>query len=587
MTNVNMQSGGPVISAEAVLNTTQTPPIKKLVPPEKPTRSLKCEPLKGKSHIEMMDDAVETLMLDAYFSKVFNHCLIDPQVKDSMWVYCDPSYLKFEVKDAKDITVDDIKLTITFTEWAEQWYSPWSKPSIVVDVTEIRMNGMSFAMYNRKDNVLYMSDVTHGEKELAVLQKVWPRLIRELGMEEVPAKERKAIEITIGSDPELEVVDEYGAVVNAQNYLKRQHRTTSSGAKIGVDGCGYQLEIRPTPANSPDDAMNEVMKIMKEIRVEYPNSELSAVGDAYPLGFHIHFGFPRGNFNPPSTLLKLLDDFLYTPTLALNGKARGSYLAPSQYEPKTYGFEYRSLPGALLCSPEITRLSFKIAHGLVQSYASNKVLSYHEYPNLDDYMKVAGLTEVEAQTWINFCLEDWKAVNMYRVLANWVEPGSLPKFKDCGAITFKDEWLKEVLDDVTKEMGAYMRRSHMNIDLMFYGLKESRGAMSTIHLGDGYRLLYNPGTEGVGGLPEFKDGVCYIGIPRRVRVDYEAYKLVRESLISSAKAKLVSFRTAHNGGRRRTTRVPATDTSAGIRRRRRPFVANTSDATILSSTPDA
>lgn len=219
--------------------------------------------------------------------------------------------------------------------------------------------------------------------------------------EDTPASASRTI-VTVGCDPEFEIVHNSSVVAPPQGY-KSQH-TTAITTKIGLDGAGNQLELRPSPSTSEDEVCRELAFLMSRL-----NDPISTVGHAYPLGGHIHLGVGQPYY-PHKDLIFLLDYFLGLPTLSASGSARGSYKSLGAWEQKNWGFEYRTPPAAVFQNPTICRIAMKIARNITEKYINEDefVLNNCKYgfsvsnsgrPTEEEFRACTGLTADEYLQW--------------------------------------------------------------------------------------------------------------------------------------------------------------------------------------------
>ncbi len=195
--------------------------------------------------------------------------------------------------------------------------------------------------------------------------------------------------ITIGGDPELELLStnkKYDPIQQL-DFKTDQDTFNISFGNIGCDGEQLQIELRPLP----DTSINQVIKNMSKL-IKIYGKPLSIRGDQYSLGAHIHFGIPEKAHKYTKNIIEMLDDFLGKRFINLSGKARKEFAILGSYQIKSYGFEYRSLPSAILLTPNTTRIVFKIAKNLVENLLTNGYIEYQENPTREDYMRLGGLS---------------------------------------------------------------------------------------------------------------------------------------------------------------------------------------------------
>jgi hypothetical protein len=146
----------------------------------------------------------------------------------------------------------------------------------------------------------------------------------------------------------------------------------SSGSEIGCDGMSSTGELRPKYKPCPFEHFAEIRKIIKNklpAMINLANYQMFAGSGRFTSnGGHIHLGVPVN-----ATLIRNLDTHLYTPLNTIsNTSNRGSYNRPGQYEPKPWGFEYRSCC-SWLTTPKLTLGSLVIAYILAKKWYGKPV----------------------------------------------------------------------------------------------------------------------------------------------------------------------------------------------------------------------
>ena len=197
----------------------------------------------------------------------------------------------------------------------------------------------------------------------------------------------------IGTDPEFILLDENGKVIRAKKI--RYFNSTSPTKKVGCDGAGTQVEIRPAPASikNIDRFYNNIVQTLKLV-AGYCNKRKytilggtgkkgkDSMGETHfiPIGGHIHFGATNLDKLNKSHFIKILDTY-FTPisnmlySSAKIRKRRGNgYGRLGSYEPKNYGFEYRT-PYTFLINPFYTKALFSLAGLIGNNY---KKIKYEE-----------------------------------------------------------------------------------------------------------------------------------------------------------------------------------------------------------------
>lgn len=271
------------------------------------------------------------------------------------------------------------------------------------------------------DGVLILEGHTTGKKILVVLERVWKAsqfkegaplreiLLRE-GFASLEPPSLKKASITLGGDPEFEVVDtQSGEIIPAYKVDLFDEGGEDPFSKVGTDGNSSIAEIRPSPSKTPEDYVRKVRSILNYIKKKVPWIDLSVEGDKYPLGGHIHVGaweeFTRRVLKDKvSVFIEALADFVGRVLLPTSGDARGRYAELFAYELKPYGWEYRTPPASIYADLEMVRITYKLTKGLVEKLLREGKLSYEvgedRIPPLEEYL--AFLSEEEARYFLDF-----------------------------------------------------------------------------------------------------------------------------------------------------------------------------------------
>ena len=240
---------------------------------------------------------------------------------NAIYVYA-AGLLKINVINSINITYDDEIPGVFFEQSINLDYTNTSNERD--KAIRISVNNQSIGYYLVNINTLVLSDCTHNSDAEHVFRSIWPELVRELGLLTIDSsrdvKFYNVPEITIGCDPEFEMIDlmDNNNIIDASDIIDGNTRT-----KIGVDGAGDQVEVRPDPG-TPIKVTQNIRNLIKKFSEDYPDYDLTDRGDIHPLGGHIHIGVGM-QYNAPNKLIELLDDFIGEPTLELSGEAREDY----------------------------------------------------------------------------------------------------------------------------------------------------------------------------------------------------------------------------------------------------------------------
>lgn len=153
--------------------------------------------------------------------------------------------------------------------------------------------------------------------------------------------------ITLGSDPELIFVNQYG-LVEAAEYFERQGNHNGNNPEIGGDGHPATAELRTPVCSSPTEVVDSIEDILRRNYQEIPQ-DISWVAGSFvegkAIGGHIHFGIK------PTDHIVAACDALVAPIVILmedkwgsRRRRAGEYGALGDIREKKWGFEYRPLP---------------------------------------------------------------------------------------------------------------------------------------------------------------------------------------------------------------------------------------------------
>jgi hypothetical protein len=318
------------------------------------------------------------------------------------------------------------------------------------------------------------------------------------------------ITLTLGGDPEFEVYED-GALVPACTipiFNKGAFR-----GPIGLDGAHHTAELRPDPAYSPEEYVENFLALVRRVKEE--GVLLSVKGDYYALGGHIHVGSPnrfvaRALKEGAKAFIEALDDFVGRVLLPTSGKARGNYANLGEYEFKPYGWEYRTPPASFYADLEMVRITYKLVKGLVETLLKEGELSYE---TLDDgrakpeeYLRF--LSKEEAEYFLGFP-ERWARGE----ISPFVPVGDLPAV----LLNFCGSWV----GDLTRAFKEALKNLPVKrpVLLALYGLDKKVGDVFDIPTApEEWRLK--------GGFPKapFVEGAIpevWIGVPDRFRREEE------------------------------------------------------------------
>lgn len=364
------------------------------------------------------------------------------------------------------------------------------------EITTFYIDKYLFGYFMHDVNVLIIPDITKN-KETKWFEPIFEYLKANYFVSRKNYTKSDKPIITVGCDPEFELYDSKNKLVigedlNADGRLQR---------KIGADGRGKQLELRPEPSTDPAEVVEDLQNLFKAVS----NFRVDSKGDKEPLGGHIHFGVvsskPVGKLSYTQTVVEMLDAFIGKHTRPMSGSARGEYGRLGDIRDQPWGFEYRTCPAGIFTTKEIAYVTLKLARNLVQAILERDIDV--EFPLTKESL-LDFLTPEEAEFYLMFP-DKFKSYDSNSIIKYWTT-----EYIDPIEIRFYDKWSNN-----TKEIYKTMLKDTI-VDgktvLCLYGLKSSK-ASGIETLGSSV-----PHPRGV----HCEEGIA-IGLPKTCRIDGYAH----------------------------------------------------------------
>lgn len=277
----------------------------------------------------------------------------------------------------------------------------------------ILLNNRYAGEYCPRINCLWLTDWVYDHACLKVALKLLPQVLEKLQVKkkEVETKRSKRnTRISLGIDAGFEEMKDWKTYSPIATRLK-----TNTKSLIGTDKSGLQVEIRPFPAYSPKQLVKNIKRLIEQI--DFP---ISVLGNKYPLRCHIHIGLPKEFFGYELCFVDLLDRFLGEKLIELSGEARESYKILGVFRTKDWGFEYKTLPTAILLNPKIARVVFKITKNTIEYLIKHEKIELH-----DDYTenlkKYAKLSDKEICFFLDFIRNYWNTYDGHAINHYWTK----------------------------------------------------------------------------------------------------------------------------------------------------------------------
>lgn len=489
---------------------------------------------------EGLPEAIDRLGLDKYFEEIINHSSIGAIRPNSLYVMCNlqqPTPVRITGESSFVVDSDLLSICEVFFDGKGAVFAAMrNKSESGSPVTVISVNDRTAGIFFSTLRTLFLTDWTHSLATIEVFTKIWPQMVEEFGIKPLQQRKKKGkkkVTVTIGADPEFEMVNRKGAVISASSHYDSEIFGNEGpfGNKIGLDGAGSQIELRPEPSEKPHEVVKRLKGLFQEFNAHYQNMHLGVAGDTYPLGGHIHIGVGQ-EFIPPGGLIRMLDVFIGRPLMVQSGRARGSYCHESSYERKYYGFEYRTPPASYLLKPEITRIVFKIAKNITEHFINKDNVIYNDPPQKEDYLKLAKLSESEYRKLDEF-IASYPALPKIAT-AFWTKQ-KLPK-RSPVHIELNDEWRTSNANNLTSAINRSFEKSRNKppFPVVLYGLSKERGLVATIKIPE---IAMVPEEDMNQLTVGFVRGRYWIGLPYVLRMtDY--YISREQSIVSSIVAEI-------------------------------------------------
>lgn len=238
--------------------------------------------------------------------------------------------------------------------------------------------------YNSKANILWMADVFHYiDNAKNIISSIVDNVVEYTRYGRLPEV------LTIGADPEFEVVDSNDHFIEAHTLFGEG----GSQTEIGYDGHSPTGELRPKPDKSPLGLTRNIKRLIRKLngmRVMGDNAVWVGGGVNVTTGGHIHFGM-RGT---TPELKELLYDMVAEPILVFQTDRRrnteGTNWQKGQsgnMRDQPHGCEWRPLPSFIVNERTTAAV-------LSTTYAIAKSWKFHNYAlttrpiTVEDYRKI-------------------------------------------------------------------------------------------------------------------------------------------------------------------------------------------------------
>lgn len=293
-----------------------------------------------------------------------------------------------------------------------------------------KVGKMLFARYIPENNILILPNV------FSVNEWEWLASFFDYIKQFLKKRDKKDTGITIGCDPEFELYDKYGHFMNKDHILSEGRLQR----KIGADGHGDTLELRPAPSEDPAEVVADLVGLFDCLA----HMKVSVKGDLEALGGHIHFGAPQGKtIKAQKPLLDALDAFIGNHFQSTSGAARRDYGRKGDMRPQPWGFEYRTPPAAVFTTKEIAYITMKLAKGIAEEINRRDIEITAPFSKEDLYQF---LTREEAEYYWNFP-KTYEKLNTNNIIEYWTKVKESPV-----KVIFYDDWDENIKKVFEKEI---------------------------------------------------------------------------------------------------------------------------------------
>ncbi len=360
------------------------------------------------AHNEFMNEYVD--IFKPYFNKVAHHHKVDHSInKDAVLAYsyfpCDVSCSGCHQK-AMGISIPQIDGSFPIREG---FYDSNFKNIPCTRLIQVLYGGAVFGYYCVKNNIFTTTDFAHKNGNQPHVAAIFEYMYKS-GIFPLVETTNENTQVTLGTDPEMEATVQ-GEFV-AANRLPSMHLWDKQ--YISADGARNQREIRPDPASSPEELVENIRDLIKIS--SFFGEDLSVAGKLYPLGGHIHIG----GTGPSTELIHLLDYFL-SPFNQFNSNERNDskYGKPGDFRYQPHGFEYRTPPAAWLLSPILALKTLQLTKVVVEHLINGKDVVISDTNDADEYKENLKQFPICTDEWIEEFIDEieWAKHNLDAPLA--------------------------------------------------------------------------------------------------------------------------------------------------------------------------
>ncbi len=175
--------------------------------------------------------------------------------------------------------------------------------------------------------------------------------------------------VTLGTDAEFELIVD-GDVVPVEKLMSVSDVALPWG-RIGQDGSGDPIELRPKPSPDPEALVRNVGKLLLSVPRTVGGVPSTAC-EVFPIGGHVHIGGVPGEVQ--EDLVSLIDGLLGGFFYSLSGETRlrAGYGKRGDWRRKAWGFEYRTPPASLWSHPGVALVFLRAIKWVAEKFLAGE-----------------------------------------------------------------------------------------------------------------------------------------------------------------------------------------------------------------------
>uniref|UniRef100_A0A6M3IRB3 Putative phiEco32-like COOH.NH2 ligase-type 2 n=1 Tax=viral metagenome TaxID=1070528 RepID=A0A6M3IRB3_9ZZZZ len=330
--------------------------------------------------------------------------------------------------------------------------------------------------YNLRANIVWMSDIFHF---LDSTKNILPTIVNSIVEYQRYGKVQEIL--TVGADPEFEIISEDGDFVEAHRLFGEMNQ------EIGYDGHSATGELRPKPDRSPLGLTRNIKRLVRRMNgmpCMQGNKIYVGGGVNVSTGGHIHFGV-KGVTQEAKDMLY---DLVATPVLAFQSERRSQNERPNwekgqsgNLREQPHGCEWRPLP-SFIVNEEITAAVLSTTYAIIKSWKyygykrrSGSPITVEEYRKIPLYSAYKEQIDTFTRLFVD---KSEKAVLQQRDLFQEWKIDSVKKEFTVDILT-QSTWLSSYFTPVNAKI-----KKNVKLEIRFNGDLVSTFGIKREHTGD-------------------------------------------------------------------------------------------------------